>query len=119
MNIGEPSIEKKPQTDKSKEALNKIGGKIPIGNKILTAVFGVLGAIFGYLVVRYLGILFAGMFAVVIAASLYFSRWYYSKHKMETKLTKFILWSNILTWLLPPLGMFTSVLTYKMGIFYG
>ena len=49
------------------------------------------------------------LFAFLIGA--WFPGWYLKRQKVSQTLISWIAWSNVLTWLLPPLGIITAVAT--------
>lgn len=44
----------------------------------------------------------------------YLTKWLLSKNFFSPKIKRFIGWSNILTWLIPPLGIFTAAMTLTL-----
>jgi len=48
----------------------------------------------------------------------WFPEWYMRRGKANTTLVKWIVWSNILTWLLPPLGILTGFAALNFGDYF-
>ncbi len=72
-------------------------------NSIISVVF----FIFAFVIGRFIGlvvILFVGAWSL----GEWFPKWYMKREKVNVTLVKLIVWSNILTWLLPPLGIATG-----------
>lgn len=78
-------------------------------------ILGWVAAAVGFCIGKYFGILVFTIFAASCIIGYYFARLLYKKNKLQIKLVKFIIWSNILTWTLPPLGLITSVFTIQIG----
>ena len=76
-----------------------------------TSVFGsIVSVVFfiaAFAIGRFLGLvvfLFIGAWAL----GEWFPKWYLKRDKISITLVKWIVWSNVLTWLLPPLGIATG-----------
>ena len=77
--------------------------KTRVFNTIISVVFFIAAFAIG----RFLGLvtfLFIGAWAL----GEWFPKWYMKREKVNLSLVKWIVWSNILTWLLPPLGVMTG-----------
>lgn len=55
------------------------------------------------------------LFAIPIIIGLLLPNWYMKRAKISTTLIKCVVWSNVLTWLIPPLGVFTGVSAIQFG----
>lgn len=77
----------------------------------------IVGFIVGIIAWKYLGILY---FLIIVAGFLgwYLASLYSNKYK-ENGLTKFIAWINIITWFIPPVGLFTALASFKFNQVYG
>lgn len=64
-------------------------------------------------------LLMIGLYILAISAALKFSAWYLKKEKKNLSLINFIVWSNVIIgFLLPPLGVFISVVTFKFSNYF-
>jgi hypothetical protein len=45
----------------------------------------------------------------------WYGNWYLRKEVGSESWLKFLFWSNVATWLLPPVGFFTSIATYTIN----
>jgi hypothetical protein len=67
-----------------------------------------------------------GVFFVLFFMAIYFiywlankfSAWYVKNKTSEKTLTSILVWSNVVTWLLPPLGLFTGISAIKISEAY-
>tara|TARA_B100000745_G_C20151287_1_gene394705 strand:- start:1395 stop:1886 length:492 start_codon:yes stop_codon:yes gene_type:complete len=87
--------------------------KTGVFNSIVSVVFFIAAFAIG----RFLGLvvfLFIGAWAL----GEWFPKWYMKRDKVNTTLVKWIVWSNVLTWLLPPLGILTGFAALKFGDFF-
>lgn len=74
---------------------------------VLDQVVTFISIVIGFIIGKYLGlVLFLFIFAWLIGQ--WFPKWYLKRKKVNTNLVKWIVWSNVLTWLLPPLGVMTG-----------
>ncbi len=81
---------------------------------LLEKVASVIAIIIGFILGKLLGlVIFLFLFAYLIGS--WFPNWYLKRSKVNYKFIKFIVWSNVLTWLLPPLGILTSISTFKFS----
>ncbi len=48
----------------------------------------------------------------------WFPKWYMKREKVNMTLVKWMVWSNLFTWLLPPLGVFTGFAALKLGDYF-
>lgn len=44
-----------------------------------------------------------------------FAKWYLKKEKANVKLINFIAWANVCSWLIPIVGVFTSIFTLEVS----
>lgn len=87
--------------------------KTSVFNSIISVVFFIAAFAIG----RFLGLvvfLFIGAWAL----GEWFPKWYMKREKVNMTLIKWIIWSNILTWLLPPLGVLTGFAALKFGDYF-
>lgn len=87
--------------------------KTSVFNSIISVVFFIAAFAIG----RFLGLvvfLFIGAWAL----GEWFPKWYMKSEKVNTTLVKWIVWSNLLTWLLPPLGVLTGFAALKFGDYF-
>lgn len=82
-------------------------------NTIISVVFFIAAFAIG----RFLGIV---VFLFIGAWSLgeWFPKWYMKREKVNMTLVKWIVWSNTLTWLLPPLGIATGFAALGFGDYF-
>lgn len=81
-------------------------------------IFGIIAFIIAFALFRYLG--FVGLiFIAVYFLGDRFSKWYIKRNQANEwgslSLPKWIAWSNLITWLLPPLGILTATITYNFS----
>lgn len=57
-----------------------------------------------------------GLILVIIVAAYYLggwvAKWYFRRKAINEKVVSFVSWINLVTWVLPPLGIFTASLTH-------
>lgn len=74
-------------------------------------ILGILAFIIAFALFRYLGIV-----GLIFLAAYYLgdwlAKWYFKRKSVNEKLLNFASWANIITWLLPPLGVFNATLAY-------
>lgn len=90
-----------------------IDKKKSVFNSIISVVFFIAAFAIG----RFLGLvvfLFIGAWAL----GEWFPKWYMKREKVNMTLVKWIVWSNVLTWLLPPLGVLTGFAALKFGDYF-
>jgi len=90
-----------------------IDKKKSVFNSIISVVFFIAAFAIG----RFLGLvvfLFIGAWAL----GEWFPEWYMKRKKVSMTLVKWIVWSNVLTWLLPPLGVLTGFAALKFGDYF-
>jgi RNA polymerase subunit RPABC4/transcription elongation factor Spt4 len=82
-------------------------------NSIISVVFFIAAFAIG----RFLGLV---VFLFIGAWSLgeWFPKWYMKREKVNITLVKWIVWSNTLTWLLPPLGIATGFAALGLGNYF-
>jgi Na+/proline symporter len=85
-------------------------------SKVGTVILGVFGWIFivgsSKALGSYLGfgfIVFIIMFAIPITLGMYIPRWYLGRKHVNTKIIKLLIWSNVVAWFIPVIGVFTGV----------
>lgn len=84
-----------------------------IFNTIISVVFFIAAFAIG----RFLGIvvlLFIGAWSL----GEWFPKWYMKREKANMTLVKWVVWSNTLTWLLPPLGIATGFAALGFGDYF-
>ena len=87
--------------------------KTSVFNSIISVVFFIAAFVIG----RFLGLvtfLFIGAWAL----GEWFPKWYMKHEKVNLSLVKWIVWSNVLTWLLPPLGVLTGFAALKFADYF-
>jgi hypothetical protein len=72
-------------------------------NSIISIIFFIGAFVIG----KFLGLV-TFLFIGAWAFGEWFPKWYMKREKTNITLVKWIVWSNILTWLLPPLGVMTG-----------
>jgi len=86
--------------------------------------FSIIAKIFSYVFLiglfKSLGTRFSILLSVILISLIYFigkkfTDWYMKRSNVSFKLIKWIAWSNVATWLLPPLGAFTGFCTFRFG----
>ncbi len=100
--------EVKPVSEKQKETSEVVVEKKPSGAKtVLDQVVTFGSIVVGFIIGKYLGlVLFLFIFAWLIGQ--WFPKWYMKRGRINASVVKWIVWSNVLTWLLPPLGVMTG-----------
>lgn len=87
------------------------------GKSVLSSIVGV----FTFLLVVGLGRAYPGVSIVIFLACISvwagfaYGQWYLKKEHINEGWLSFLFWSNLLVWLLPPLGMFTGTATYVIN----
>jgi len=77
---------------------------------VVSKIINVIIFIFAFIIGRFLGIIvFIFIFAYLIG--IWFPKWYIKRSNYSIVLIKWIAWTNILSWLLPPIGIFTGFAT--------
>lgn len=82
-------------------------------NSVISVVFFIAAFAIG----RFLGLvtfLFIGAWAL----GEWFPKWYMKREKVNSSLVKWIVWSNVLTWLLPPLGILTGFAALRFADYF-
>lgn len=72
---------------------------------------GLVGFLIGY----YGGIAVFLIFLASVLIGLQFAKWYTRKEKISLRLINFIIWSNLITWLIPPLGILTGTIAIQFS----
>ena len=72
---------------------------------------GIAGLLIGY----YGGIVVVLLFLSSVLIGLWFAKWYAKKEKISLRLINFIIWSNLITWLIPPLGILTGTIAIQFS----
>lgn len=70
--------------------------------------------IIGFIIGKYLGLV-VFLFLGALLLGQWFPKWYLKRDKINISLVKWIVWSNVLTWLLPPLGIATGFAALEFG----
>ncbi len=94
----------KKESKKLKSALNQTVSSIVTFVSIIGGFL--IGKFLGLVVFLFIGAYFAGQ---------WFGKWYLKRKNVNITLIKWIVWSNVLTWLLPPLGIMTSLATLEFS----
>ncbi|MFA5755267.1 MAG: zinc-ribbon domain-containing protein [Candidatus Paceibacterota bacterium] len=106
-------IEVIPETKKEKFEV-AVDKKTDTPKIIIDQVVTFVSVIIGFIIGKYLGlVLFIFIFAFLIGQ--WFPKWYMKRGKINITLVKLIVWSNVLTWLLPPLGIMTGFAALEFG----
>lgn len=81
---------------------------------VLDQVVKFVSIVVGFIIGKYLGlILFLFLFAFLIGQ--WFPKWYLKRERVNVSLVKWIVWSNLFTWILPPLGVMTGFAALEFG----
>jgi len=70
--------------------------------------------IIGFIIGKYLGLV-VFLFLGALLLGQWFPKWYLKREHINITLVKWIVWSNVLTWLLPPLGIATGFAALEFG----
>lgn len=84
---------------------------------VFNSIISVLFFIAAFAIGRFLGLivfLFIGAWAI----GEWFPKWYLKRERANVTLVKWIVWSNVVTWLLPPLGVMTGFAALKFGDYF-
>jgi hypothetical protein len=74
----------------------------------------IAGLIIGFVLWKFLGLAsFIFIFAFIIGVWL--PKWYFKRQRISQTLIKWFVWSNVLTWVLPPLGILTGSAALKFS----
>ena len=105
----------KSVSETQKENPEVVAENKPSGAKTVLDQIVIFGSIVvGFIIGKYLGlVIFLFIFAFLI--SQWFPKWYLKRERINTSLVKWIVWSNVLTWLLPPLGVMTGFAALEFG----
>lgn len=77
---------------------------------VIDQIITFVSIIMGFIIGKYLGlVIFVFIFAWAIGQ--WFPKWYLKRKHVNLTLIKWISWSNVVTWLLPPLGVMTGFAT--------
>jgi hypothetical protein len=74
---------------------------------IVDHIVSFVGIVGGWIIGRYLGIVVL-LFIACYAVGEWFHKWYLKREHVNPDVIKWIVWSNVLTWFLPPLGIMTG-----------
>ena len=83
----------------------------PNKTTIQNRIFTFLSVVAGYIIGKYLGLLVVIIFISAFFLGQKLPQWYFKKERINISLINYIAWSNILAWLLPPLGIMIGVAT--------
>lgn len=103
----------KDSKEKNETTLVTPDKKTSVFNSIISVVFFIAAFAIG----RFLGLvtfLFIGAWAL----GEWFPKWYMKREKVNSSLVKWIVWSNVLTWLLPPLGVLTGFAALEFSNYF-
>ncbi|MCK5466785.1 zinc-ribbon domain-containing protein [Candidatus Parcubacteria bacterium] len=112
--VGLEKTEVIKNTQENTEVVSTVKDKTSIFNSIISVISFIAAFIIG----RFLGFVVVFLFIGAWALGEWFPKWYMKRRKVNTILVKWIVWSNILTWLLPPLGVLTSFATLRFGDYF-
>src|SRR5690242_4256823 len=81
----------------------------------MNSVISIVAFVLAYILFRYLGIV-----GLIFLAAYYLgdwlAKWYCNRNKINIKLLDVASRLNVITWLLPPLGVFTASLAYGFSV---
>lgn len=87
-------------------------------SEILSRIVGIIIFLLAIGLGKTMGFSFT-IFVVILVVPYYigqwFPKWYFKREKINYSLVNWIAWSNVLTWLLPPLGILTGVATFEFS----
>jgi len=107
--------EAKPVSEKREENSVIVEEKKPSGAKsVLDQVVTFGSIIIGFVIGKYLGLV-VFLFLGALYVGQWFPKWYLKRERANITLVKWIVWSNVLTWLLPPLGVMTGFAALEFG----
>jgi hypothetical protein len=78
-------------------------------------VLGILAFIVTFILFRYLGLvglLFLGAYYL----GDWITKWYCKRKTVNEKVLSLVSWSNVVSWLLPPIGVFTASMAYGFSV---
>jgi RNA polymerase subunit RPABC4/transcription elongation factor Spt4 len=81
---------------------------------ILGWVITIISIVIGYILGKYLGVVFFA-FILVGYIAYWFGGWYSKREKQSYKIKNIICWSNTISWLIPILGLGTGIIAYRFG----
>lgn len=84
-------------------------------NTFFSGAAGFLSMVVGILVGKYIGILGLILYVVAGGIGYVFGQVYSKSKKINKNVIEIICWSNVLTWLLPPLGLMTGFATWQFS----
>lgn len=70
-------------------------------------IIGIFAFILAFLAGKYFGFL-VFIFLIAVFLGLWFPKWYLKRDRAFPSIIGIIAWSNLITWLLPPLGILTG-----------
>jgi len=82
--------------------------KVSKSYSLVIRIITYLSAIIFYVLGRYFG-LFVFVFIIPIIIADWFPRWYFKKYQVKNTLIDIIIWSNVITWFIPIIGLATSI----------
>jgi hypothetical protein len=101
--------EVKPVVETKEETTMDVGEKKPSAVKsVLDQVVSFGSIVIGFIIGKYLGLLVVGLYFLAYLIGQWFPKWYVKRERVNITLVKWIVWSNVLTWFLPPLGVMTG-----------
>lgn len=105
------------KTQKVKEEYVEIVTPKEEKSNILNSITSVIFFIAAFAIGKFLGLV-VFLFIAAWAIGEWFPKWYMKREKVNTVLVKWIVWSNLLTWLLPPLGVMTGFAALKFSDYF-
>jgi ribosomal protein L40E len=91
---------------------NKDNYKEKTSSNIADKVLGVFIVFFAISIAKFLGFI-AFIFLVAYLLGQWFPKWYFKRDQINWAVVKFIAWSNLLTWILPPMGILTGTASFE------
>lgn len=84
---------------------------------VVDKIVNIGSIIIGFVLGKFLGL---SIFIYIIPFFIgqWFPKWYLKRQKINIGLIKFIVWSNVVTWLLPPLGILTGFTTLGFSNYF-
>jgi hypothetical protein len=116
--LTKPTAAKSPQ-ENNEIATTKPDQKTSVFVPIIISLFFVVVYITFLDILLGLAIfLFIGVWVGPWALGRWFPKWYMKREKVNVGLVKWIVWSNVLTWSLPPLGVLTGFAALKFADYF-
>ncbi|MGB8816279.1 MAG: hypothetical protein WCC74_03575 [Minisyncoccia bacterium] len=91
-----------------------IEGKKVNDKKTFDQVVSFCALFFGFIIAKYIGAGFLFFLGGGILGQ-WFPKWYLKRNKININLVKWIVWSNVITWLFPIIGIITGFAALEFG----